>query len=127
MPHPHSYANQPSLHLLRQTHVPTRHLINKLPRRIKQHNMKMLDRTHALQRSPITKPNHIFFSANASKHLSNKAIQLSSRLRQQIVVHSVRRRGELCPNDEMHDPRVDAVWPVVEQDFVVVFSGLMSA
>jgi hypothetical protein len=87
----------------------------------------MLNRMHTLQRSPITKPNHILLSTHTAKSLPNKGIQLSSRLRQQIVVHSVGRRGEFGPDDEMDDPRVDAVGPVVEQDLVVVFSISMSA
>jgi hypothetical protein len=89
VPHPHSHPNQPSLHLLRQTHVPTRHFMHKPLRRVKKHNMEMFDRMHALQRPPITEPNHILLSANAAKRPPNKAIQLSSRLRQQIIGHSV--------------------------------------
>ena len=118
---PPSKPNQPPLNLLRQTDIPARNLPNKLRRRIKQHDMKVLDGMHALQRSPIPEPNHILLAAHVAERPFYKSVQLGAGFWEQVVGDGVRGRGEFGPDDEVHDARVDAVGPVVEQDFVVVF------
>lgn len=84
--------------------------------------MKMLNSPHALQFPPIPKPNHVPLpTANSRKGLSNKVFNLASALRQQIIRDRVRGKGEFRPDDEVHDARVEAVGPVVGEDFVVFF------
>lgn len=85
--------------------------------------MEMLDRVHALQRAPVAKPDHVLLSAHARERAPDEAVQFSSRFRQQIIGHWIGRRGKLGPDDEMHDPPVDSVRPIVEQDLVVFFEA----
>jgi len=81
----------------------------------------MLDRMHALQRSPIPEPNHSLLTTHAAEFPLHEVFQLGAGLGEEVVGYGVGGRGEFGPDDEVHDARVDAVGPVVEEDFVGVF------
>lgn len=93
---------------------------------IPDHNMKMLQRRHALQRSPILKPQHTLLRRihmslprqtlhESSRH---KRLDARARLGGQIPIILHRQRG-LQPDDQMPDARCDSVRPVVEADAIV--------
>ena len=99
-----------------------RNPLNKSCRRLKQQNMEMLNRPHALQLPPIPKPNHILLPTLPHESLPHETLNLSPTPRQQIISHRIRRKRELGPDDEVDDPRVKAVGPIIRKDFPVVYS-----
>lgn len=97
------------------------HSFNKTHRWLKQQHMEMLNRPHALQVTPIAKPDHIPIPAIPHESLSHERLNLSSTRGQQIISRRIRRKREFRPNDEVDDPSVEAVGPIVAKNLPVVY------
>jgi len=78
--------------------------------------MKMLQRTNTLQALPILKPHHISLPAKRALHIR---LDLLPRLWRRAPCRRVVCELEFRPYDEVHDVGVDAVGPVVVEDFDV--------
>lgn len=83
--------------------------------------MEMLNRPHTLQVSPIPKPDNILLPTNPRESLTHKPFNLGSTRRQQVIRTRIRRKSEFRPDDEMDDAGIEAVGPVVAEDFVGFF------
>jgi hypothetical protein len=86
--------------------------------------MEMLNRPHALQLPPIPKPHNIPLPTHPREILPHESLNLSPACGQQIIRQRIRRKGEFRPDDEVHDPRVEAVGPVVAEDLPVLYNSL---
>jgi hypothetical protein len=93
--------------------------LNKPRRRLKDQHMEMLNRPHALQLAPVPEPDNILLPANPRESLPHKPFNLGPARGHQIIGQRIRRKREFGPDDKVHDPRVEAVGPVVAEDLPV--------
>ena len=76
---------------------------------------------NTLQRFPILEPGHVPLARNADERLIDEILNLFSGLRCEVagwifICYGAGWELEFRPDDEMYDPRVDTVWPVVVED-----------
>jgi hypothetical protein len=107
-----------------KSNQPPRNPPNKPHRWLKDQHMEMLNRPHALQLPPIPEPHNIPLPTHLREILPHEPLNLSPARGQQIIGQRIRRKREFRPDDEVHDPRVEAVGPVVAEDLPVLYNSL---
>ena len=73
-----------------------------------------------LDRLPVPKPNHVLSRDARAKRSFDKVLDLPLHLRSRVTRIRVILDGEFDPDYQMNDILINAVWPVVVEDLVVV-------
>lgn len=90
--------------------------------------MDMLERTHALQRRPILKPQNMVRGVLEQLRLPgqtihkcplDKLLNQLARIIRHVAITLLNRDGGTQPHNQMGDPRGDTVRPVITEDLVI--------
>jgi hypothetical protein len=100
-------------------HIAHSNILHKLGVGIKQHDVEVLNSMHALQTPPILEPHKILRFHFGAKRFLHKRVDFLMRFRCRKPCFGVVVELEFSPDDEVFDPGVDAVWPVVVQNLDV--------
>ncbi|RDW67782.1 hypothetical protein BP6252_09178 [Coleophoma cylindrospora] len=76
--------------------------------------------------SSVTKPQrntHILLAHPPIKHPIYKRLDLPPRLRRQVARHGIILQLELCPHNQVNNPLINAIRPIIPQDLHVIRSS----
>ena len=108
----------------RHRHIAVSQLLNQIRVCIVQHNMEVLNRMYALQAPPVFEPRIVLGLDSVSECFLHERVNLLMRFRCRESRLCIFVELELSPHNQMHNPIVDAVGPVVVQDLQVLFKTL---
>jgi hypothetical protein len=77
---------------------------------------------HALEPRPVLEPQNVVFPEVLSEGIVHKLLNDSARLRSKVAIRRLCRNWGLSPGDEMQDSRGVAVWPVIYDNFGILYS-----
>jgi hypothetical protein len=107
--------------LLGHCHIPFCNPPQEFLIRLIQHDMKVLQRMHTLERRPVPEPNKAvpWNSILSTKGPLHKCLDRCSGSLSQIADSVIFFEPEFCPNHEVDNVEVNSVWPVVVEDLEV--------
>lgn len=82
----------------------------------------MLNRVNTFQTRPILEPYHVVLTASFDKRFVHVVVDFFASFRSQVTSGWIIDKIKLRPDDDMDNSLVNAIWPVIKQNLVVIYA-----